>query len=141
MIIKYFGTSWETGMTLTTKIFDYNGQEVGTGHAMTETGVDTAIYKTDSIVDENNMLPKGVYVARTQDDIDGTFLGYGTFIWDGIKEVTLETLDTNTWTDQEMMQIRDALGIDGNKAVATGGQLQYKSEEPSNELVNTNIIK
>jgi hypothetical protein len=137
MIIKYFGTSWETGLTLTTKIFDYNGQEVGTGHALTETGVDTAIYKTESIIDENNILPKGVYVARVQDDTSGNFLGYDTFIWDGIKEVTLATLDTNTWTEQEMMQIRDALGIDGNKSVATGGQLQYKSEEPQNSVVNT----
>lgn len=137
MKIKYFGTSWEKGLALTTKVFDYEGIEVGIGHTMTETGVDSAIYKTENIIDENDILVKGLYVARIQDTIAGTFLGYNTFIWDGVKEVTLATLDTNTWTEEEMMQIRDAVGIDGDKSVASGGQLQKKSESPYNQTIDT----
>lgn len=46
----------------------------------------------------------------------------------------------STWEEVEKNQIRDALGIDGNKAVARGGQLQEKSEYPNNSTINTNDI-
>lgn len=140
MKIKYFGTAYEKGLTLTLSIFDKEGQEVGTGHTMTETGVNSSIYKTEDIRDPANPLPKGLYVSRIQDTVAGAFLGYNNFIWDGVKEVTLETLDKNAWSEEEMMQLRDALGIDGDKAVASGGQLQTKSESPHNEYVNTNKL-
>lgn len=140
MKIKYFGTAYEKGLTLTLSIFDKEGQEVGTGHTMTETGVDSAIYRTENVIDENAILPKGVYVGRIEDTISGTFLGFNTFIWNGVKEVTLETLDKNTWTEQEMMQIRDAFGIDGDKMVAREGQLQKKSEAPYNSIIDTTKI-
>lgn len=140
MKIKYFGTSWEKGLTLVTKLFDHEGSQVGSDHAMTETGVDSAIYRTENVIDENAILPKGVYVGRIEDTISGTFLGFNTFIWNGVKEVTLETLDKNTWTEQEMMQIRDAFGIDGDKMVAREGQLQKKSEAPYNSIIDTTKI-
>lgn len=44
------------------------------------------------------------------------------------------------WTDIEKKQIRDALGVDGDKAVSRGGQLQEKSEYPYNSTINTNDI-
>jgi hypothetical protein len=139
MKIKYFGTSWETGMTLTAKIYDYDGQEVGTGHSMTETAPNTGIYATGNIIDQNDPLSKGLYVSIIE-DASGIRRGYNEFIWDGIKEVTLDTLDNNTWTPEEMRQIRDALGVDGDKSVATDGQLQKKSEEPYNNIVDTNKL-
>jgi len=46
----------------------------------------------------------------------------------------------STWEEAEKKQIRDALGVDGNKRVAKGGQLQEKSEYPNNSTINTNII-
>lgn len=46
----------------------------------------------------------------------------------------------STWTNPEKKQIRDALGVDGDKAVAKGGQLQQKSEYPNNSTVNTQTI-
>ena len=47
---------------------------------------------------------------------------------------------SGTWEEAEKKQIRDALGIDGDKAVAKGGQLQEKSEYPNNSTINTQTI-
>lgn len=44
------------------------------------------------------------------------------------------------WTTNEKKQMRDALGIDGDKRVARDGQLQEKSEQPNNDIINTNDI-
>jgi len=41
------------------------------------------------------------------------------------------------WTVIEKKQIRDALGIDGDKRVARGGQLQKKGEAPFNSTIDT----
>lgn len=47
---------------------------------------------------------------------------------------------SSTWEDNEKKQIRDALGIDGDKHIATGGQLQKKSEYPYNLTIDTKDI-
>lgn len=47
---------------------------------------------------------------------------------------------SGSWDEAEKKQIRDALGVDGEKKVATGGQLQEKSEYPFNSTINTNTI-
>lgn len=46
---------------------------------------------------------------------------------------------SSDWTDPEKEQIRDALGVDGDKTAATGGQLQEKASE-ANATTNTNNI-
>lgn len=45
---------------------------------------------------------------------------------------------SSDWTDPEKEQIRDALGVDGTKNAATGGQLQNKSELTAAQ-VNTEV--
>jgi hypothetical protein len=47
---------------------------------------------------------------------------------------------TESWSLSEKKQIRDSLGIDGDKQIAKGGQLQEKSESPFNSTINTNTI-
>lgn len=134
MKIKYWGAEYETGQTLTADLFDTEGTPVVTGLAMTETGTNTAIYKTEAIT---TLLSPGIYVARIIDD-EGFFLGHNEIIFNGLKEVTL--MELKFLTETELMQLRDALGIDGDKMVARSGQLQKKSEYPTNELVDSTKI-
>lgn len=56
----------------------------------------------------------------------------GTMGWDGLTEVPISSLNGNGgintteegWTAGEMAQIRSALGIDGDKVPAAGGDIQ-----------------
>jgi len=45
-----------------------------------------------------------------------------------------------SWNTAERKQLRDALGIDGDKTIAKGGQLQKKSEYPYNSTIDTKEI-
>ena len=137
MKIKYFGTSWEKGLTLTASLFNNEGAVIHQGFPMIETGVDTAIYTTQDIFDTISRMMPGIYVTRIE-SLQGEFLGYDEVIFNGIREITL--LDIKFMTEQELMQLRDALGIDGNKMVAAGGQLQKKSEAPHNNIIDTNNL-
>jgi hypothetical protein len=132
MTIKYFGTSYEKGLNLKVNIFDSDGSIVVPDLSMTETGTNTAVYKTDNYV---GALDPGLYVARVENVTDGTYLGFEDIIFNGMRQVTL--LELKFLTEVELMQLRDAVGIDGDKMVARGGQLQNKSEAPYNDLVNS----
>lgn len=134
MKIKYFGLEDEKGLELTVSIFDREGVPVEEAIPMTETGENTCIYKTDNVLLLTGNLNAGIYVTRVQNS-DGAFLGYDEIIFNGVKEITL--LELKFMTTQELMQLRDALGIDGNKMVARNGQLQKKSEYPANKIVDT----
>jgi hypothetical protein len=136
MKIKYFGTAEETGLVLTASLFNNEGDVVYQGFYMTETGTGTSIYKTGDIFATIDPIPAGIYIARIKDVVNNVFLGYDEIIFNGVKEVTL--LDIKFMTDRELMQLRDALGIDGNKFIARGGQLQKKSEAPYNNIIDTN---
>ena len=131
MKIKYWGAEYERGLILTADLFDTEGNRVLAGLPMEETGVDTAIYKTQNIT---TILAPGVYVTRII-DADGNFIGHDELIFNGIREVTL--LELKFMSEKELMQLRDALGIDGNKMVARDGQLQKKSEFPYNKIIDS----
>jgi hypothetical protein len=131
MKIKYWGAEYEKGLLLTADLFDKEGTPVLQGISMQETAVDSAIYITDNI---NTALPPGVYVTRIIDN-EGNFIGHDEILYNGLREVTL--LELKFMSETELMQLRDALGLDGDKMVARGGQLQNKSEAPYNEMVNT----
>lgn len=51
-----------------------------------------------------------------------------------------EYLVNQAMSPAEKDQWRDALGVDGDKSVARGGQLQKKSEAPYNNTIDTNWI-
>lgn len=137
MKIKYFGTAYEKGLTLTVSLFDSDGTPVYEGFPMTETGTDTAIYRTDNIFETIPSLSAGIYITRVQDS-SGNFLSYGELIFNGLKEITL--MELKFLNEKELMQLRDALGIDGDKMVAREGQLQKKSEYPYNEVIDSTNI-
>jgi hypothetical protein len=130
MKIKYWGTEYEKGLTLTASLFDKEGDPIVQGIPMQETAVDSAIYKTDTI---NTVLSPGVYVTRIIDN-EGSFIGHEEILYNGFREVTL--LELKFMSETELMQLRDALGLDGDKMVARGGQLQNKSEAPYNTIIN-----
>jgi hypothetical protein len=135
MKIKYFGTANEKGLTLTASLFTSEGDVVHQGFSLVETGVNTAIYKTDNIFDTIEPISAGIYVARIEDS-SGVFRGFQEIIFNGVREITL--LELKFLTEKELMQLRDALGLDGDKRVAKGGQLQKKSEAPYNNTIDTN---
>ena len=60
-------------------------------------------------------------------------------ITQGISDLLSTAVGTSgeDWTIVERKQIRDAVGIDGDKKVARGGQLQKKSEYPNNDAVDS----
>jgi hypothetical protein len=136
MKIKYFGFEYEKGLTLTASIFDKEGNPIQQNIAMIETGVDTCIYKTDNVLSTLS-LSAGIYVTRIQNE-EGEFLGYDEVIFNGVREITL--LELKFMSELELKQLRDALGIDGDKMVARDGQLQKKSEYPYNSTIDTNDI-
>lgn len=137
MKIKYFGTSWEIGLTLSVTIYNKDGIAVGVPYSLTETAIDSGIYISEEINNLDGNLPKGVYTSIVK-DIENIRRGFDEFIWDGSKEATLT--DIKLWTAQEQAEIRDALGITGDKSVANGGQLQKKSELPYNGIIDTTSI-
>ncbi|HNR90706.1 MAG TPA: hypothetical protein PKM65_20385 [Spirochaetota bacterium] len=72
---------------------------------------------------------KGVYYHDFIDaDIEGTYL----FVinsatkpkWDARQAYFQNPLSGTVWTDDEKRQIRDALGVDGEKLSSTGGKVQ-----------------
>lgn len=138
MKIKYYGTSDEKGLNLSVSLFDREGIPVFQNFPMTETGTNTAIYKTENVFNTIPPINAGVYVSRVEDS-NGNFLGYDEIIFNGARIITL--LDLKFFTEKELMQLRDALGIDGDKMVARRGQLQKKSEYPDNTIIDTNEIK
>lgn len=137
MKIKYFGAAYEKGLSLTASLFTLEGVPVHQGFPMTETGVETAIYITSNIFSVIDPINPGIYVIRIEDS-EGEFLGYDEVIFNGMKEVTL--LDMKFMTEKELMQLRDAIGIDGDKMVARNGQLQKKSEYPYNNVIDTSTL-
>lgn len=138
MKLKYWGTAYEKGLTLTADLFDLEGAVIYTGFAMTETAIDSAIYKTINVLDTLGTLDAGIYVVRIIDSVSGDFIGHQELIFNGVEEITLFQL--RFLTDIELMQLRDALGIDGDKILAKGGQLQKKSESPYNDIIDTTNI-
>jgi hypothetical protein len=133
MKIKYFGFEYEKGLILNASIFDKEGNPIQQNITMIETGVDTCIYKTDNVLSTLS-LSAGIYVIRIQNE-EGEFLGYDEIIFNGVREITL--LELKFMSELELRQLRDALGIDGDKMVARDGQLQKKSEYPYNTVVDT----
>lgn len=139
MNIKYWGKEWEKGLSLTADLFDNEGNLVHSGFILTETVAgSSAIYRSASIFDTLAPLSTGMYVVRIQDS-QGRFLDCRELAFNGVKEVT--PLEFKFWSEENQMEFRDALGLTGAKKVATGGQLQKKSEAPHNEIVDTNILK
>lgn len=136
MVIKYFSTSSEVGLTLTVNLYSNQGSLIYSGLPMTE--VSDGVYSTGNIFEVNPVLPLGRYVVRIINE--GEFLGHGTIYWDGVTEIDPNTIDAKLWSEREKMQIRDAQGIDGDKMVARNGQLQKKSEYPYNETIDTKNI-
>jgi hypothetical protein len=139
MKLKYWGAEYEKGLTLTADLYTTEGEPIHTGFTMTETVIDSsAIYATDNIFDTISVMKAGIYVIRIVDAISGCFLGHRELIFNGAKEISL--LEIKFMTQPELMQLRDALGIDGDKLIAKDGQLQKKSEGPYNNIVDTNKL-
>lgn len=139
MKLKYWGKAWQKGLTLTADLYKSDGTPVYTGFPMTETVEgESAIYSTANVFNTIPMLSAGIYVCRIIDSSDGEFVGHSEIIFNGAREITL--LELKFFTDKELMQLRDALGLDGNKLIAKGGQLQKKSEAPHNNIVDTNKL-
>lgn len=139
MKIKYFGTSWEIGLTLSATIYNRNGVMIGTSHPLTETALESGIYISDEINNSIGIMPRGIYVSVVT-NVDGERMGFDEFAWDGANDINKETIDAKLWNELEKMQVRDALGVDGDKVVASEGQLQKKSEYPHNSTIDTNTI-
>jgi len=136
MKLKYYGTSYENGLTLKIDMFNSEGIPAIQDIVLTETVLNSCVYISEDIL-QGVTLKVGVYVSRVKDS-KGVFLGFDEIIFNGVREITL--LELKFMTELELMQLRDALGIDGDKAVASRGQLQKKSEEPYNKWQDTNDI-
>jgi|AntDeeMinimDraft_6_1070357.scaffolds.fasta_scaffold11784_2 hypothetical protein len=141
MKIKYWGYTHEKGREFKADIFDREGEPVISNISLTETVVDTsAIYISEDLLDTNNSLEAGIYVERVVEIDNGEeiIVSHREMLFDGLKELSL--LDVSLLSENETMQLRDSLGIDGDKMVARNGQLQKKSEYPYNSTIDTNDI-
>lgn len=136
MKLKYWGKAYETGLTLTADLFDNEMNLIHSGFSMSE--LNTSNYATTNIFTVISPISAGIYVMRIKDSVTGDYLGHEEFVFNGTKVLNL--LDIQFLTDKEKMQLRDALGLDGDKVLAKGGQLQMKGEGPYNATVNTNKI-
>jgi len=95
----------------------------------------------DAIVDDiQSKVNDGVYGLSALKDIFDEIKGAG---WSNetLKAIydAILTAGIKDWTNSELEQIRDALGVDGTKTTATGGQLQDVATE-ANATANTNTI-
>lgn len=133
MKLKYYGTSYENGLTLNIDLFNSKGVPVIENIPLTETVISSSVYISGNILDGIALAP-GVYVTRVK-DATGVFLGFDELIFNGVREITL--LELKFMSELELRQLRDALGIDGDKMVARDGQLQKKSESPYNTIIDT----
>lgn len=138
MKIKYSGQIGEEGLSMEGHIVD-EGAVLFT-LPLIETTVGSAFYVSAVFPQIGQSLSRGLYVVRVKDNDNNIYRGQDKLIWDGVKEISLLDLDNSSFTVEEVMQIRDALGIDGDKMVAREGQLQKKSEAPYNEIIDTTKI-
>lgn len=137
MKLKFWGKEWQKGLTLTADLYSTEGDLLHADFPMTETVVgSSAIYRTANIFNTIDPLKAGIYVVRVKNSSDSTFVAHYELIFNGAREITL--LELKFLTNKELMQLRDALGLDGDKMVARDGQLQKKSEAPYNNTVDTN---
>ncbi|MDC7221523.1 MAG: hypothetical protein PQJ59_16435 [Spirochaetales bacterium] len=86
----------------------------------TGTTLPTTLSEIDAVVDT---------IQTTTDKLDDTLVlnGEGTeyqFTEDALENGPSGGTGEADWTDAEKQQMRDALGVDGDKTTATGGQLQ-----------------
>lgn len=138
MKLKYWGLDWQKGLSLTADLYDNEGIPIYKGFPMSETvNNDSAIYRTENIFDTIPLIGAGIYVVRIITE-SGEFIGHQEIIFNGIREVTL--LELKFMSEKELMQLRDALGIDGDKMIAKDGQLQKKSEYPYNNTIDSRKI-
>lgn len=138
--VVYPGTQGDTGLTLTASLLDIEGTTIQENIPLVEVGT-TSLFVSNDLQEVGepfeNGLAKGDYIVRILGE-SSEQRGLGHFSWDGKKQITNVTIDDKLWTEIEKMQIRDAQGIDGDKRVARDGQLQKKSEEPNNDIIDTN---
>lgn len=138
MKIRYSGQIGEEGLSMDGQIVEEGG--VLFTLPLTETSLNSAFYISADFPGIGESLNRGLYVVRVKDNTNNIYRGQGNLIWDGVKEISILDLDNSSFTREEIMQIRDALGIDGDKMVAREGQLQKKSEYPYNEIIDTTKI-
>ena len=91
----------------------------------------------DSTCTAGTIVIRGVVELTDNSGAGCTVITSGTVT--ELASISVGNIDSD-WTTQERKQIRDALGVDGDKSVAKGGQLQEKSEYPNNSTVNTQTI-
>lgn len=138
MKIKFWGKEYQKGLNLTANLYNTEGDLVHQGFVMTETVLgESAIYKTANIFDTISPISAGIYVVRIVED-NNLFIAHEEIIFNGVRDITL--LELKFMSEKELKQLRDALGIDGDKSVARDGQLQKKSEYPYNSTIDTNNI-
>jgi hypothetical protein len=132
----------DTGTTIPAQISGLNdlsaaqvNAEVDT--ALTDIGLDHLVSAsvTGTDITDNSVIAKMVSKSATAD-------------WDTFDNTTdaLEAISDNAsglvdWTSGEREQIRSALGVDGTKTAATGGQLQTIDTNVDSVLTDTNEIQ
>ncbi len=139
MEIKYFGKDNEGELALVVDLFDNDVNPIISGLTMTQIA-GTTFYKTASIFLSIPSLAKGTYVVIIR-ETTGKSRGHFEFDWNGTNVVNKNEINDKLFSHGEKRQLRDAIGIDGDKSIATGGQLQKKSESPYNNSVDTNEIR
>lgn len=86
--LQYYGAPEDTGLTVTAKVYNNSGAQVGTDVSCTEVGV-LAIYQGDMPT-----ASSGIYVVRFTDSED-SLLGHGKIHWDGTVEIDESTVSAD----------------------------------------------
>ena len=142
LILKYAGTQGDVGLILTATLINDQAQITASNIPLTEIGT-SGLFISNNLLEVGetfeNGLNKGTYLIRVIGESNEQ-RGVGVLEWDGTEEITSNDIKDRLWEEIEKKEIRDALGVSGDKAVASGGQLQKKSEEPYNKWQDTNDI-
>jgi hypothetical protein len=80
--LQFIGDSSHIGLTVTAKVYDVNGAQVGSDVSCPEIG-SIGIYIGDMVT-----IGSGEYSVRFYSDSD--VIAFGTIIWDGTKEVSID---------------------------------------------------
>lgn len=90
-------------------------------------GVKQGVY---TLTELNQGDGKGIYFYDYVDsDMEGTYLFVVNSPSVSKKDARQVYFEKRTWLDSEKSQIRDALGINGDKIIAVGGQLQASAAD------------
>lgn len=141
--IIFYGFEFHSGEDFKLDIHDSEGERLYSDINMEPLEQGGTIYSYD-LYTLPQVLPLGVYTVRIH--YDDVVVTHKQLIWDGLKEITLADLTGDAsglgLSEDNIKELRDALGLSGAKKLAKGGQLQKKSEYPYNNTVDsTDIIE